>query len=88
MGVSNFFGSFIGTYPVTGSFSRSAVKHHCNVKSTGSSIVTGIVVIIALVATGPAFKYIPNACLAAITIVAAMSIFDWQVWNGSFVDVI
>ena len=80
MGVANFFGAFIGTYPVTGSFSRSAVKHSCNVKSTGSSVVTGIVVIVALVAVGPAFRYIPNASLAAITIVAAMSIADWQVW--------
>ena len=80
IGASNFFGSFIGSYAVTGSFSRSAVKNACSVKSTGSSIITGLVVIIALESLTKQFQYIPNAALAAIIIVAGISIVDFKVY--------
>jgi sodium-independent sulfate anion transporter 11 len=54
--------------PATGSFSRSALKSKCGVRTPAAGWVTGIVVIVALYGLTDAFFFIPLAGLSAIII--------------------
>lgn len=45
-----------------GSFSRSAVNHESGAKSGVSGIVSGIIMICALMFLTPLFEYIPQVC--------------------------
>jgi len=63
--MSNFFGSFVSSYPVTGSFSRSSVNAQSNVSTPAGGVMVGVLVILALAFLTPAFEYIPSACLGA-----------------------
>jgi sodium-independent sulfate anion transporter 11 len=48
LGLANVVASFFGAYAVTGSFSRSAVKFQCGVRSPFAGFVTGALVLLAL----------------------------------------
>jgi sulfate transporter 4 len=48
LGFSNFLGSMAGAYPVTGSFSRSAVNNDTGAQTQVSGIVTATIVLIVL----------------------------------------
>ncbi|KAI9291923.1 sulfate permease [Neoconidiobolus thromboides FSU 785] len=74
LGICNFFASFFGAFPATGSFSRSAVKSQSGVRTPFAGIWTGTVVLMALGFLTPAFYYIPSATLSAIIIVSASSL--------------
>lgn len=54
LGAANVTASFFGAYTVTGSFSRSAVKFQCGVKSPFAGFVTGALVLLALYFLTPA----------------------------------
>jgi sodium-independent sulfate anion transporter 11 len=68
IGVTNMFSSLFNAYPATGSFSRSALKSKCGVRTPIAGIFTGIVVLVALYGLTEAFYFIPNAGLSAIII--------------------
>ncbi|XP_014498164.1 probable sulfate transporter 4.2 [Vigna radiata var. radiata] len=78
LGVSNVLGSFFSAYPTTGSFSRSAVNHESGAKSGVSGIVSGIIMICALMFLTPLFEYIPQCTLAAIVISAVIGLVDYE----------
>ena len=60
IGMSNLAGSFVSSYPVTGSFSRSSVNDQSNVATPAGGIMVGTLVIFALAFLTPAFEYIPG----------------------------
>ncbi|KAF8232378.1 sulfate permease [Tricholoma matsutake] len=68
IGVTNIIGSFLGAYPATGSFSRSALKSKSGVRTPAAGIITAIVVIVALYGLTSAFFWIPTAALSAVII--------------------
>ncbi|KAH7059938.1 sulfate transporter family-domain-containing protein [Linnemannia elongata] len=70
LGLANVTASFFGAYAVTGSFSRSAVKFQCGVRSPFAGFVTGALVLLALFFLTPVFFYIPDAALSAVIMVA------------------
>ncbi|KAJ3013026.1 UNVERIFIED_CONTAM: hypothetical protein HDU68_000913 [Siphonaria sp. JEL0065] len=72
MGLANLLGAFVGAYPVTGSFSRSAIQSSSGSKTPFAAFITGATVVVSLFTLTPALYYIPNAVLAAI-IIAAIS---------------
>lgn len=90
LGVANIFSSFVSSYPIAGSFSRTAVNSQSSVKTPAGGIITGTVVIVALILLTPAFKYIPNAALAAIIMSAVLQMVDFKIirrlWNIQKVD--
>ncbi|KAI7885560.1 hypothetical protein K492DRAFT_203964 [Lichtheimia hyalospora FSU 10163] len=67
-GLANIFGSFFSSYPVTGSFSRSAVSSKSGAKTPMLNVVVAIIVVLALYVFTPAFQYIITASLAAVII--------------------
>jgi len=91
IGVTNLIGIFFSAYPATGSFSRSALKAKCGVRTPLAGIFTGAVVLLALYAFTDAFYWIPNATLCAIIIHAVYDLManpktSYKVWTVSPVE--
>lgn len=78
LGMSNFIGSMFGAYPITGSFSRSAVNNDSGAVSGLSGICTASLVGIVLVVLTPVFEQMPLATLAAIVISGVLNLFDYE----------
>lgn len=92
IGVANILSSFVGSYPITGSFSRTAVNSQSGVKTPAAGLITGAVIILALQVLTPLFFYIPKAALAAVIISAVMQMVDFRIvkklWKTSKIDLI
>ena len=73
-GLSNMVsGSFSG-YPVSGSFSRSAVNLNAGAVTGFSSVVSGLVVAATLLWLTPLLYHLPQATLAAVIIMAVINL--------------
>lgn len=68
IGVSNLLGPFLGGYPATGSFSRTAIKSKAGVRTPLAGVITAVVVLLAIYALPALFWYIPSASLAGVII--------------------
>lgn len=68
IGFTNMIGTFFGAYPVTGSFSRTALSAQCGVKTPFKAAFSGGCVLLAIYCFTSGFYYIPNATLCAIII--------------------
>ncbi|KAI8436033.1 hypothetical protein MSG28_004160 [Choristoneura fumiferana] len=92
LSLSNILGSFVGAFPITGSFSRSAVNHASGVATQFGSIYTGTLVLLALSLLTPYFYYIPKAALAAVVICAVIFMIEYEVvkpmWRSRRADLV
>ncbi|KAL8670427.1 MAG: hypothetical protein Q9168_005039 [Polycauliona sp. 1 TL-2023] len=68
IGVTNLLGPFLGAYPATGSFSRTAIKSKAGVRTPFAGVITALVVLLAIYALPAVFFYIPNSSLSAVII--------------------
>ncbi|CAE6923597.1 SULTR4 [Symbiodinium sp. CCMP2592] len=66
LGISNLVGAAFSCYPVTGSFSRSAVNNSTGAQTQLSGVITAIVMLCTLLFLTPLFYYLPKFALAAI----------------------
>ena len=73
-GLANVVGSLFQSYPVAGSFSRSAVNISAGAVTGFSSVVTGLVVVIALLWLTPLLYHLPQATLAAVIMMAVIGL--------------
>ncbi|XP_030920521.1 sodium-independent sulfate anion transporter, partial [Geospiza fortis] len=76
LGVANVLGSFVSSYPITGSFGRTAVNAQSGVCTPAGGLVTGALVLLSLAYLTSLFYYIPKAALAAVIISAVVPMFD------------
>lgn len=76
IGMANVLGSFASAYPVTGSFSRSAVNSRSGVVTPLAGIATSAIVLLAIFVLTPAFGYVPKISLACIIIGAVIPMFE------------
>jgi len=77
LGMSNFLGAMFQGYPVTGSFSRSAVNDSSGAVSGISGIVTATLVALVLLFLTPVFEMLPLNVLAAIVISGVLGLLDY-----------
>jgi SulP family sulfate permease len=73
-GLGNIVAGFFSGYPVSGSFSRSAVNIGAGAVTAFSSVVTGLVVMLTLIFLTPLLFNLPQATLAAVIIMAVMNL--------------
>lgn len=66
LGMGNLMGSFVSSYPVTGSFSRSVINNASGVRTPLGGAISGTFVLLALCLIAPVFHFIPKSCLSAI----------------------
>ena len=74
-GLANLVGSFFQCYPVSGSFSRTAINYATGAKTGISSVISSLIVVLALLFLTPLLTYIPRAALAALVISAVLLLF-------------
>jgi sulfate permease, SulP family len=74
-GLANLIGSFFQCYPVSGSFSRTAINFAMGAKTGISSVIASLSVVLALLFLTPLLTYIPKAALAALVISAVLLLF-------------
>ncbi|CAF3548615.1 hypothetical protein FGSG_01066 [Fusarium graminearum PH-1] len=92
IGMANLIGPFLGAFPSTGSFSRTAIQSKAGVRTPAAGIVTGLVVLLATYLLTAVFFYIPNAALAAVIIHAVGDLVTppntvYQFWRVSPIEV-
>jgi len=93
VGFTNLLGPFLGAYPATGSFSRTAIKSKAGVRTPLAGIFTAVIVLLALYALTAVFFYIPSSSLAAIIIHAVGDLITppnvvYQFWETSPLEVV
>jgi SulP family sulfate permease len=76
VGAANFFGSLFQGIPASGSFSRSAVNDQAGAQSPLANVFAAVVIGLTLLFLTPLFYYLPVPALAAIIIVAGISLID------------
>jgi len=77
-GLSNIVSGCFSGYPVSGSFSRSAVNINAGAVTGFSSVVTGVVVGITLLWLTPLLYHLPQATLAAVIIMAVINLIKFK----------
>ena len=92
IGMTNILGPFLGGYPSTGSFSRTAIQSKAGVRTPAAGIITGLVVLLATYLLTAVFFYIPSATLAAVIIHAVGDLITppntvYQFWRVSPLEV-
>lgn len=93
VGFTNLLGPFLGGYPATGSFSRTAIKAKAGVRTPLAGIFTAVIVLLALYALTSVFFYIPKASLSGLIIHAVLDLITppkvvFQYWKTSPFEVI
>ncbi|CAH2037144.1 unnamed protein product, partial [Iphiclides podalirius] len=87
VGACNLLASFAQSMPATGSFTRTALNHASGVATPAGSFFKACLVLLAVTLLADAFYFIPRAALAAIIMVAMMSIIDFSIvrilWGAS-----
>ena len=92
IGVTNLLSPFLGAYPATGSFSRTAIKSKAGVRTPFAGVITALVVLLAIYALTAVFFYIPSASLSAVIIHAVGDLITppntlYQFWRVSPLEV-
>lgn len=77
-GLANIAGSFIQSFPVSGSFSRSAVNLSAGAASGMSSVFAWLLVLVTLMFLTPLLYHLPQAVLAAIILMAVINLINFD----------
>ncbi|MFH1050616.1 MAG: SulP family inorganic anion transporter [bacterium] len=89
-GLANIIGSFGQSYPVSGSFSRSAVNLQSGALTGMSSVVTSLMVVISLLFFTPLLYHLPQSVLAAIIMLAVIGLINvsgfMHAWKAKWYD--
>lgn len=78
LGAANLGAGLSQAMPVTGGLSRSIVNFDAGAQTPAAGAFTAVMIGAALMFLTPALYYLPNATLAAIIIVAVMSLLDFR----------
>ncbi len=89
-GLANIIGSFGKSFPVSGSFSRSAVNIQAGAVTGLSSIFTSVTVAIVLLFFTPLLYYLPQSVLAAVIMMAVIGLINVSgfvhAWKAQWYD--
>jgi MFS superfamily sulfate permease-like transporter len=89
-GLANICGSFAKSYPISGSFSRSAVNLQSGAVSGLSSVFTSLTVVVVLLVFTPLFYHLPESVLAAIIMMAVVGLVNIKgfihAWQAQWYD--
>ncbi|XP_072931925.1 sodium-independent sulfate anion transporter-like [Epargyreus clarus] len=92
LGACNIVGAFFRSFPVNGSFTRSAVSDASGVRTPAAGFYTGFIVLLTLALLTPYFYFIPRAALAAVIMCAVLHMVDVAIlrrlWVTNRIDLI
>ena len=95
-GLANICGAVAKSYPVSGSFSRSAVNLQSGATSGLSSVFTSLMVVVVLLFLTPLLYHLPQSVLAAIIMMAVVGLINvkgfihtWRAqWHDGAISII
>ena len=76
LGLSNLVGSLFQAYPISSSFSRSAVNQESGGKTGMAALISVVMVLLTVLFFTPLFYHLPKTVLAAIIIVAVFGLIN------------
>jgi len=89
-GLANIASGLFSGFACTGSFVRSAVNYQAGAVTSMSSVFSGLIVMVGMLALAPLARYIPMAALAGVLILAAYGLLDRKeivrIWQGGHGD--
>ena len=89
-GLANICGAVAKSYPVSGSFSRSAVNLQSGAISSLSSVFTSLTVVVVLLFFTPFLYHLPQSVLAAIIMMAVVGLVNVRgfihAWQAQWYD--
>ena len=89
-GLANICGAVAKSYPISGSFSRSAVNLQSGAVSGLSSVFTSLTVVVVLLVFTPLFYHLPQSVLAAIIMLAVVGLINVKgfihAWQAQWYD--
>jgi SulP family sulfate permease len=92
LGLANVGGAFLGAYPVTGGFSRTAVNDQAGARTNVASLVTAAAVLLTLLFLTPLFTFLTKTVLTAIVLSAVAGLVDLEgaahLWRVSRPDAV
>ncbi|CAK1547249.1 unnamed protein product [Leptosia nina] len=92
LGICNIIGAFFSSFPVNGSFTRSAVSDASGVRTPAAGFYTGVIVLLTLGLLTPYFYFIPRAALSAVIMCAVLHMVDLEIikklWKTNRLDLI
>ncbi|MFH0933758.1 MAG: SulP family inorganic anion transporter, partial [Pseudomonadota bacterium] len=77
-GFANIVGSLSHAFPVSGSFSRSAVNLNAGAVSGLSNVFAGLIVLVTLLFLTPLLYHLPQAVLAAVIMMAVIGLVNFK----------
>lgn len=91
LGFAKIIGSVFQSIPSSGSFTRSAINSNAGAKTTVSSLVAALLVLLTLLFFTKIFYYLPKPVLAGIILLSVFSLFNikeakylWKVRKTDF----
>lgn len=78
VGAANLAGCWIGCYPASSSYVRSALAQAAGAKTRFAGIFSSLFVVLFILLLAPVGRFLPLASLAAILLVVAYSLIDWR----------
>jgi MFS superfamily sulfate permease-like transporter len=89
-GLANILGAFGKSYPVSGSFSRSAINLQAGAATGLSSVFTSLTVVVVLVFFTPLLYHLPQSVLAAVIMMAVLGLINVSglihAWRAQWYD--
>jgi MFS superfamily sulfate permease-like transporter len=89
-GLANICGAVTKSYPISGSFSRSAVNLQSGAISSLSSVFTSLTVVVVLLFFTPLLYHLPQSVLAAIIMMAVVGLVNVRgfihTWSAQWYD--
>jgi SulP family sulfate permease len=89
-GLANVVGSLSQSFPVSGSFSRSAVNLNAGAVTGLSSVFAGLIVLATLLFLTPLLYHLPQSVLAAVIMMAVVGLVNFKAirhaWQASLHD--
>jgi SulP family sulfate permease len=77
-GVANVFSGLSGGFPVSASFSASALNFNSGAKTSVAGVVVSAVILLALLLLGPFLSLIPKPVLAGIVVAAVLQLVNFK----------
>jgi SulP family sulfate permease len=77
-GVANVFSPLVGGLPATGAIARTATNIRAGARTPVAGMIHAVVLLLIVVFAAPFAKHIPLAALAAILMVVAYNMGEWQ----------
>ncbi len=91
-GIGNLVASVFKGFPISGSFSRSAINLQAGAVTNFANVISALLVILTIFAFSPLLYYLPKATLAALVITAVIGImklgYFGELWHTSRPDAI